>query len=201
MIISISGNIASGKTTLASRICSQYNYAYVPTRRNELLLLNDFYDDVPRFFLSAQSGFLLSKAIEINELHSKKRNIVIDRSIYEDVFIFARYWMDKYKIDQREIEVYTQLANYVISTTPKSDVFIYCKCTPTESLKRLSERPHRIFESKYPNNFIQSLFEQYTSFQFPQDSLLLEIDSEQCDFHDDKTIALIMDMLNNTNKR
>lgn len=201
MIISVSGNIASGKTTLAKKICSLYDFEYVPSSRAELSFLDDFYADVPRFFLSAQSSFLISKANEIHERVSKLQNVVIDRSIQEDIFIFAQYWMDRYRIDKREKALYQHIAKYVLSTTPQSDAYLYCMCSPSTSLKRISSRPSRSFEAKFPPFFIQELSDCYSSFHFPS-AHVIECDSECNNYAEDSTVARIMEELfDQINKR
>lgn len=179
------------KKTLAKKICSLYDFEYIPSRREELSFLDDFYENIPRFFLSAQSCFLISKAYEIHQRIAKGQNIVIDRSIQEDIYIFAQYWMDRYEIDEREKALYVRIANYVISTTPKSDACIYYKCSPRVSLERTSSRPSRSFEAKIPPDFIQDLNNYYSSFRFPS-AHVIECDSEHLCFSDDSTVITIM---------
>ena len=194
MIISISGNIASGKTTLAKKICSLYSFEYVPSKKEEYQFLDDFYENVPRYFLSTQSCFLINKASEICDRVKNHQNIVIDRSIHEDIHIFARYWMDRYDIDEREKSLYMRIASYITKTIPESDAYVYCQCSPKVSLKRISLRAPRSFESNFPQNFIHDLYDCYSFFRFPSTSVF-ECNSERNDFSDDYTVTQIMERI------
>ena len=94
MIISVAGNISSGKTTLAKKISSLYGFTYIPYKRTELSFLEDFFHNIPKFFLATQTSFLINKVSEIDEKR-RNNNIVIDRSLYEDVNIILHLYRCK----------------------------------------------------------------------------------------------------------
>ena len=52
MLIAVSGNIGSGKTTLANYLASQFDLHYVPSpsRRLELNFLDEFFKNVEQNF-------------------------------------------------------------------------------------------------------------------------------------------------------
>lgn len=192
MIISIAGNILSGKTTLAKKISSLYDFAYIPFKRNELNFLDSFFENIPEYFFATQTSFLVSKVLEINEQCKTKTNIVIDRSLHEDINIFAQLWMDNYNIDSREKLLYINLANYLLTTVPKTDIYIHCKGEQETILERFDKRPHRTFENKYPPDYIQQLSDRYNSIIFPNDAAVIEIDTNNIDFRDDTIVINIM---------
>lgn len=191
MIISVAGNISSGKTTLAKKISSLYNFTYVPHKRNELSFLDDFFYNIPKFFFATQTSFLVNKITEIDE-KIKNNNIVIDRSLYEDIHIFAQLWMDNYPIDEKEKTLYKDLANYLISTIPQTDVYIFCNCDKQTQLERFNKRKKRTFEKKYPNDYLQQLCDKYESIIFPSNAVVVEVDTKNLDVRDDNTVINIM---------
>ncbi|MBO5110540.1 MAG: deoxynucleoside kinase [Clostridia bacterium] len=197
MIISVAGNILSGKSTLARQISRLYGFSYIPQKRSELNFLEDFFDNIPEHFFATQTSFLVNKISEIEEEIQKNSNLVIDRSLFEDINIFAQLWMDNYSIDDREKKLYSSLSNYLLGTIPLTDVYIYCKCSYETIAKRFSQRPRRSFENKYPPNYIEQLCIRYDHVIFPSNAIIVEIDSEQLDFRDDKTVINLMNMIIN----
>lgn len=196
MIIAVCGNILSGKSTLAKLISSIYGYSFIPNKRSELNFLDDFFDNIPERFFATQTSFLLSKAIEIKEESKKHNNIVIDRSMYEDVNVFAKLWMDNYQIDTREKQLYSKLSSYIINSVPKTDIYLYCKCKQSTIERRFSQRPHRSFEDKYPSNYIEQLVDLYQKLSFPNDSIVIEIDTEAVDLREQNSVIELIDFIN-----
>ncbi len=201
MIISVAGNISSGKTTLAKKISSLYDFTYIPYKRNELLFLDDFFQNIPKFFFATQTSFLVNKVTEIDEKR-ENNNIVIDRSLYEDVHIFAQLWMDNYSIDEKEKALYKDLADYLISTTPQTDIYIFCNCERETQLERFDQRTKRSFENCYPSNYMKQLCDKYESIVFPNNAVVVEVDTKNLDVRDDTTVINIMScILNHINHR
>lgn len=192
MIISVAGNISSGKTTLAKKISSLYNFSYIPYKRSELSFLDDFFQNIPKFFFATQTSFLVNKITEIDEQQRNNNNIVIDRSLYEDVHIFAQLWMDNYSIDEKEKVLYKDLADYLISTIPQTDIYIFCNCERTIQLERFNQRTKRSFENRYPSDYIQQLCDKYESIVFPNNAVVVELDTKNLDVRDNNTVINIM---------
>lgn len=195
MIISVAGNILSGKSTLAKKISSLYGYTYVPVKRNELSFLDNFFDNIPLYFFPTQTSFLISKVLEIDSEIKKNRNLVIDRSLFEDVNIFAQLWIDNYDIDQREKTLYKKLSDYIIHSVPQTDIYIYCKCKESTLFERFSKRKRRSFEEKYPEDYLHQLCKKYDNIDFPSDSIVIEVDSEYIDFNNDNEVIKLMSFI------
>ncbi|MBE5852014.1 MAG: hypothetical protein E7299_03535 [Lachnospiraceae bacterium] len=197
MIISVAGNIASGKTTLAKNISRLYNFSYVPAKRTELTFLNDFFDNIPDNFFSTQTAFLINKVYEIDS-EKRNTNLVIDRSLYEDIHVFAQLWMDEYNIHPHEKDLYKSLANYLSKTVPQPDIYIYCSCKSNTLKERFSSRKKREFEKKYPPNYIDKLYERYSHIKFPDHAVIVEINTDMLDVRNEKTVNEIMSMIFDT---
>lgn len=181
MIIAVCGNLASGKSTFAKYINKNYDFYYVPYNRTELSFLKDFFDDIPEKFLQTQLAFLTNKASQIRNLLNKGKNIVIDRSLEEDIHVFAELWINEYNIDERVKKLYLDTASYIVNSLPVPDLYIICDCPPEISRKRLTNRPKRDFEDKYPPNHIEKLYNYIQNMEFPE-STYIKIDSAKWDF-------------------
>lgn len=191
MIISICGNICSGKSTTAKVIEKSMNFTYIPYERPELEVLDEFYDNICELFFVTQSYFLLNKSQQI--LDTSKKNLVIDRSIYEDINIFARYWMSNYPIRKVDKNAYLQLTKLILSVVPKSDIEIFCACSTPQLLDRFDSRPRRSFEKKYPSNYIKNLNEIYNDDCYFKRCFRLDMDKYDIR-HKDMQFLLIEDI-------
>src|SRR5690606_33822210 len=89
MHIAIVGNIGAGKTTLTSLLSKQMGFEPQFEAVEHNPYLEDFYSDMKRWSFNLQIFFLNSRFRHILELQKEKRNIIQDRTIYEDAYIFA----------------------------------------------------------------------------------------------------------------
>ena len=89
MHIAIAGNIGAGKTTLTKLLSKKYKFEghYEDVLKNPYL--DDFYDQMERWSFNLQIYFLNSRFRQILEFNENGKNIIQDRTIYEDAFIFA----------------------------------------------------------------------------------------------------------------
>ena len=89
MHIAIAGNIGSGKTTLTELLSKQFGWEphYEDVESNPYL--NSFYEDMQRWSFNLQIYFLTSRFRQIVNIHTSGKNVIQDRTIYEDAHIFA----------------------------------------------------------------------------------------------------------------
>lgn len=182
MLVAVAGNIGSGKTTLAKYLSERYNFHYVPQRRLEFSFLDDFFHDIEGKFFPAQVSFLISKAIEIQELSSYHHNVVVDRSLLEDIEVFARLWVENRQIDAKIVQLYQHTADFIKTAVPVPDLYLVCHCPAEVSEKRIAQRPRRSFEAQYPPNHIQMLKHYYSELAFEPGIPRVEIDTTYHDF-------------------
>ena len=87
--------------------------------------------------------------------------------------------------------LYSKLSSYIINSVPKTDIYLYCKCKQSTIERRFSQRPHRSFEDKYPSNYIEQLVDLYQKLSFPNDSIVIEIDTEAVDLREQNSVIEI----------
>jgi hypothetical protein len=89
-LILVAGNIGSGKTSLTERIGERLGWrtAYESVTDNPYLA--DFYGDMKQWSFHLQVFFLGHRGEQHLEMFNDSRSAIIDRSIYEDAFIFVR---------------------------------------------------------------------------------------------------------------
>ncbi len=89
MHIAIAGNIGSGKTTLTNSLAKHYGWETHLEDVEQNPYLNDFYEDMQRWSFNLQIYYLNSRFTQIQEIKETEKNVIQDRTIYEDAFIFA----------------------------------------------------------------------------------------------------------------
>lgn len=161
VVIAVAGNIGSGKTTLSKFIAASLGWVYIPRRRPELNYLEDLFKEPQRWSFEAQISFLASKVSDIQQAIAERLNIVIDRSVYEDIDIFARYFYKSGKLTERSYQTYLQVAGLLLETLPPPHILIYTRVSPAISKERIASRGYRKFERFYPPKYIEEIFELY----------------------------------------
>lgn len=90
VFVSIAGNIGSGKSSLTHLISKELNWKPYYEKVNNNPYLKDFYADMNRWSFNLQVYFLSHRFKIHKEILNRKISVIQDRSIYEDVEIFAK---------------------------------------------------------------------------------------------------------------
>ena len=88
--VGIAGNIGVGKTTFTKLLAEKYNWDECYESVIDNPYLSDFYGDMNRWSFNLQIYFLQHRFASQVEISNNKRGVIQDRTIYEDVEIFAR---------------------------------------------------------------------------------------------------------------
>lgn len=149
-LILVSGNIGSGKTSLTERIGERLGWktAYESVADNPYL--PDFYANMKAWSFHLQVFFLGHRAQQHLELFEDPRSTIIDRSIYEDAYIFARALHSMGNINERDYQTYRQVFNLVVKNLPPPSLLIYLKAPVDVLVKRIHKRGREIESSISP---------------------------------------------------
>ncbi len=142
--ILVAGNIGTGKTSLAERLGDRLGWktAYESVIDNPYL--GDFYQDMDAWSFHLQVYFLGHRAQQHLELVSDNRSAIADRSIYEDVKIFARALYHQGSLSERDYWSYQRVFNLIAGHLPEPDLLIYLIAPPEILKKRIEERGRAI---------------------------------------------------------
>jgi deoxyadenosine/deoxycytidine kinase len=160
LYVSVSGGIAVGKTTLASRLASILTDCQVFIEhpgRNPYLA--DFYTDMQRWAFHSRVAMLAMFASHYKDFDTKKRVILLDRSLHE-LICFANLHLDRGNLDAREFSTYQMLYDGYISLAPRLDLVIYLSCSPQVALQRIEHRD-RAFERGVSANYLTEVDQYY----------------------------------------
>lgn len=184
MYIAISGNLGSGKTTLARGLAREFNCLVYPIRPYDLTYVHDQFTDPKRWSFEAQAAFLVHKYNAIQEGLSRGRLFVLDRTIYEDLEVFAGRFYDDDMIDSRAMELLRRLYDHLIVNIDPPAFIIWCDSSSELCAKRLKDRP-RQYQQMYPTDHLSKLHHKLVDWvRSVTDAPVLRVDTAAYDFRE-----------------
>lgn len=139
-LILVAGNIGSGKTSLTERIGERLGFRTAFESVADNPYLPNFYTDMRQWSFHLQVFFLGHRAEQHLEMWNDSRSAIIDRSIYEDAFIFARALYQMGNLTELDYQTYLRLFNLVIKILPVPSLLVYLKAPVPVLLKRIRRR-------------------------------------------------------------
>lgn len=195
-LILVAGNIGSGKTSLTERIGARLGWrtAYESVADNPYL--PDFYADMAKWSFHLQVFFLGHRAEQHLEMANDPRSAIIDRSIYEDAFIFARALHDMGNISERDYLTYQKTFEMIVRSLPKPALLVYLKA-PVDILMERIHRRGRNIESGISAEYLGRLEIYYDEWMKNFDFCpVLTIKTDDLDFvHRPKHLDLVVNRI------
>ncbi len=182
MHIAVAGNIGSGKTTLTELLAKHYNWEAHYEEVDENPYLNDFYDDMQRWSFNLQIYFLKSRFNQIMEIRKSGKNVIQDRTIYEDAMIFAPNLYDMELMSERDFKNYNNLFELMGSMVEAPDLLIYLRSSVPTLVNNIQKRG-RDYEETIRLDYLKNLNNRYENWikNYSRGKLLI-IDAENLDF-------------------
>ncbi len=122
--------------------------------------INDFYRDMLRWSFNLQIYFLQSRLKQIVDIRKGKENVIQDRTIYEDAFIFAPNLYQMGLMHERDYQSYLDLFNISTSLVQSPDLLIYIKASVETLVKQIDNRG-REYEKGINLEYLRNLNEHY----------------------------------------
>lgn len=185
MHVAIAGNIGAGKTTLTRLLAKHYNWEPEFEDVIENPYLENFYADMKRWSFNLQIFFLNSRFRQILDIREGKKDVIQDRTIYEDAFIFAPNLHQMGYMSDRDYQNYTSLFELMESVTESPDLLIYLRSTVPNLVKQIQSRG-RDYENSISIDYLNRLNERYDEWINDYDKgKLLVIDVDGLNFVDE----------------
>lgn len=185
MHIAIAGNIGSGKTTLTKLLARHYSYraVYEPVENNPYL--SSFYEDMRRWSFNVQIYLLHTRFKQLIDARKANSNIVQDRTLYEDAYIFAPNLHAMGLLNTRDFENYIQLFELLSSFIQPPDLLIYLRGDVPSLIRQIQKRG-REFENAIRLDYLTSLNDRYESWikEYNRSKLLI-VDIDELNFAED----------------
>ena len=195
-LILVAGNIGSGKTSLTERLGERLGWrtAYESVADNPYL--PDFYADMRAWSFHLQVYFLGHRAQQHLEMAQDPRSAIIDRSIYEDAYIFARALHHMGNLNERDYLSYRQVFDLVMRTLPPPSLLIYLKAPVSVLVERIRRRGRAIESTISPITSPCSIRSTTIGCRLFDLCPVLTIRSDDLDFvHQPKHLDMVMERI------
>ena len=194
--IGLAGNIGVGKTTFTKKMADAFGWSPFYESVADNPYLSDFYGDMKRWSFNLQIYFLHHRFKAQKEIFELSGGVVQDRTIYEDVEIFARNLHEMGRMDDRDWENYQNLFSIMTDYLRKPDLIIYLKAS-TDTLQTRIHSRGRDYEISIDPEYLHQLnvaYDQWTSRL--KDIPVLKIETDQFNiFRDTDQFESILDQV------
>ncbi|RZN84284.1 MAG: ATP-binding cassette domain-containing protein [Winogradskyella sp.] len=182
MHVAIAGNIGAGKTTLTKLLAKHYKWEAQLEDVVDNPYLDDFYNQMERWSFNLQVYFLNSRFRQVNQIQQGKKDIIQDRTIYEDAFIFAPNLHAMGLMTNRDFENYSSLFELMESFVKGPDLLIYLRSSIPNLVAQIHKRG-RDYENTISIDYLSRLNERYEAWisKYTKGNLLI-IDVDHLDF-------------------
>ena len=176
--IGIAGNIGVGKTTFTNILGDHFGFSKYFESVSDNPYLSDFYKDMERWSFNLQVYFLHHRFASHLEMMRSKINVIQDRTIYEDVEIFASNLFESRLMSERDWKTYYNLFNNMEQFLNKPNLIIYLKASVDTLLSRIKNR-RRSFENDISSEYLfklNILYERWINKLNKDEVLIIETD-------------------------
>ncbi len=143
-LVVVAGNIGAGKTSLTERIGKRLGWQTAFESVSDNPYLPDFYADMRTWSFHLQVFFLGHRTQQYLDLAHSPQSAILDRSIYEDAYIFARALYQMGNLSERDYLAYKRIFEVVVGRLPPPDLLIYLHCPVDTLVERIHSRGRSI---------------------------------------------------------
>lgn len=182
MHLAIVGNIGAGKTTLTEKLAHHLKFEPQFEAVENNPYLEDFYSDMKRWSFNLQIFFLNSRFRHIVDLQKRDINMIQDRTIYEDAYIFAENLFDMGLMSERDFENYSNIFQSIVHYIKPPDLLIYLRASVPTLVNNIQKRG-RDYESAIRLDYLSKLNDKYEKWigNYTEGRLLI-VDKDNLDF-------------------
>lgn len=140
LFITVAGNVGAGKSTLTRMVGKKLDLETHFEKVDGNPYLEDFYADQSAYGFHLQLYFLAQRFKQQKEIEDNGLNNIQDRSIYEDVEIFAKNLYDNGVLSERDYFTYKELFEDMVPYLRKPDLMIFLDGSIDTILHRIQLR-------------------------------------------------------------
>ena len=196
MHIAIAGNIGSGKTTLTRLLSKHFGWKPHFEEVDNNPYLESFYEDMKRWSFNLQIYFLNSRFRQVMDIRRSGDDIIQDRTIYEDAYIFAANLYDMGLMETRDYQNYQDLFELMSSFLQAPDLLIYLRASVPTLVRQIQKR-NRDYEQSIRLDYLKALNKRYENWisNYNKGKLLI-IESDDIDLEKPEDLSTVIDQIN-----
>jgi len=160
MHIAVAGNNGAGKTTLTRFLAKQFKWEPHFEDVVDNPYLDDFYHQMERWSFNLQIYFLNSRFRQVLQIRESGKNIIQDRTIYEDANIFAPNLHEMGLMSKRDFDNYFDFFQTLKSMVKPPDLLIYLNASVPTLVGQIQKRG-REYEENIRLDYLKKLNEFY----------------------------------------
>ncbi len=180
MYIAISGNIGSGKTSLVEMLSSRLGYEPF-FERIDNPYLDSFYQDMARWSFNLQMSVLSKKTLQVKEIMDSKNDIIQDRTIFEEAYVFVRNLNRMGLMSTQDYELYMTFFDLLAAGIRRPDIIVYLKASIPTLISQIRRRG-REYEMGIQPEYLEGLNELYDDWIDGYDGRVIIVDVDRYDF-------------------
>lgn len=196
MHIAIAGNIGSGKTTLTRLLSKHFGWKPHFEEVDNNPYLESFYEDMKRWSFNLQIYFLNSRFRQVMDIRRSGDDIIQDRTIYEDAYIFAANLYDMGLMETRDYQNYQDLFELMSSFLQAPDLLIYLRASVPTLVRQIQKR-NRDYEQSIRLDYLKALNKRYENWisSYNKGKLLI-IESDDIDLEKPEDLSVVIEQIN-----
>lgn len=176
--IAVAGNIGAGKSSLTGLLADNFGWEPHYESVDDNPYLSDFYEDMRRWSFNLQIYFLSSRFQHQKQMLSRNFDIIQDRTIYEDVEIFAKNLHNMNLMSDRDFKNYSNLFHQMSHYLRPPDLLIYLRAEVPTLVKQIQQRG-RDYENTIRIDYLEKLNKLYEDWidRYTHDKLIINTDN------------------------
>lgn len=196
--IAIEGTLGAGKTTLATRIASDFNGKLVleEFEADKNPFLPKFYQEPDKYAFQVEMTFL---ALRFQQLKDKLSNLDLFHDfIISDYYVAKSLIFSKNNLQEDEYQLFARFFNIIFVNMPKPDLLVYLYLD-VDRLQYNIRKRGRSYEQEISNSYLEGIQQGYFDFirQQQNDMRILLLDTNRLDFvADENDYRAIVDAIN-----
>ena len=196
MHIAIAGNIGSGKTTLTRLLSKHFGWKPHFEEVDNNPYLESFYEDMKSWSFNLKIYFLNSRFRQVMDIRKSGDDIIQDRTIYEDAYIFAANLYDMGLMETRDYQNYQDLFELMSSFLQAPDLLIYLRASVPTLVRQIQKR-NRDYEQSIRLDYLKALNKRYENWisSYNKGKLLI-IESDDIDLEKPEDLSTVIDQIN-----
>lgn len=195
--IAIEGPIGIGKTSLAKKISSHFEFHLLKEIVEENPFLGKFYDDINEWSFQTEMFFLCNRYKQLEDI--EKQYLNRDKPVVADYHITKNMIFAKRTLKDQQFVKYEQIYDILTKGMQLPNILIYLTGSLETILQRIQKRGREI-EQNIQASYLQQLSEDYETFMSEFEKAhpeipVIRVDGDKLDFinhQDDLDVIIAM---------
>lgn len=178
--IVVEGIIGAGKTSLATKLSTDFSSRLILEEFADNPFLPKFYEEPKRYAFPLELSFLSERFAQLKS--EFQRQDIFQPQIVADYFLPKCQIFAKNNLEEDEYKLFLRLFEIMQGNVPNPNLLVYLYLSPEKALENIKKRG-REYEQAMELSYLENIQQQYLSFiqQHPQLSVLL-IATDKLDF-------------------